>query len=686
MAAEGASRALFPRDRNHYQVTLTPSNRRKANYVERKPLGSQPARIDEGLSHFSRLHFYPEDQQTKPAEHANSTQPPRGPAEPAVVLPESTSDSERYDTSAESVHGLQAACQRQAVLPSSSTPKPSPGETTSTRDASTPLSPTGSLPPKLSKDSDFEQRVWTRSKSYLVPGALPSSGAFPPWRPHRVPEPQGTSVMGTPKRVTAGGISPARPVKKMSPYQADYWACAIPDCLPPSPDRQSPHWDPNKEYEDLLDYTYPLRPKYKLAAHLTYGTRDSSIHDSGVDLDSLSASPESTFKSTSVPGLEHQPAEDQTAQRFRTPSLEKPKWSAPVSDYRLSPIGKASFAHGSPVGRSIFSREPAPSLSLRPAGPSLSDSGSTEQQRWEEKGRPSPPGDASKPNGAFRSTTVGRFLRSTRVLPLQTECGSDEEYLPLPPRLQELERLAQQLTHLSLTIRQQEEEEEGGDGEHLLLEVPGCDGRQSETSRDSCCADGSRERSEEDLPSSCEDWVNVHKETTSTDVRDFVGKECFGTGNKREEEAKGHDQDSLAQHIKVFCCQLEQLIRWLHKIAEITNNWIPPRPDVGSVKASLHSYLALKKDLAGHQALTEGVLQDGERLLQSMTSSSPVLQQTLRLIAKQSSELESNADCLYESILGALDALDADLRKSRATRQPSGPNEPSKRLMSTTLT
>ncbi|PKU27013.1 hypothetical protein llap_22683 [Limosa lapponica baueri] len=81
----------------------------------------------------------------------------------------------------------------------------------------------------------------------------------------------------------------------MSSYQADYWACAIPDSLPPSPDRRSPHWNPNKEYEDLLDYAYPLKPRYKLGK-----VPEPFLHDSGIGLDSFSVSPEGTSRSTSI--------------------------------------------------------------------------------------------------------------------------------------------------------------------------------------------------------------------------------------------------------------------------------------------------------------------------------------------------------------------------------------------------
>ncbi|CAG6018106.1 unnamed protein product [Menidia menidia] len=48
----------------------------------------------------------------------------------------------------------------------------------------------------------------------------------------------------------------------MSSYQSNYWTCTLPKSLPPSPDRHSLDWNPNKEYQALLDYTYPLRPEY----------------------------------------------------------------------------------------------------------------------------------------------------------------------------------------------------------------------------------------------------------------------------------------------------------------------------------------------------------------------------------------------------------------------------------------
>uniref|UniRef100_A0A665T3J5 Uncharacterized protein n=1 Tax=Echeneis naucrates TaxID=173247 RepID=A0A665T3J5_ECHNA len=67
--------------------------------------------------------------------------------------------------------------------------------------------------------------------------------------------------------------------KTMSPHQENYWACAIPKTGPPSPDRLSVDWEPDREYQALLDYTYPLRPPQG------GGTLCQDLQDSGIELD-----------------------------------------------------------------------------------------------------------------------------------------------------------------------------------------------------------------------------------------------------------------------------------------------------------------------------------------------------------------------------------------------------------------
>ncbi|KFP01773.1 Centrosomal protein of 68 kDa, partial [Calypte anna] len=137
-------------------------------------------------------------------------------------------------------------------------------------------------------------------------------------------------------------------IREMSSYQADYWACAIPDSLPPSPDRYSPHWNPNKEYEDLLDYAYPLKPRYKLRK-----MPEPFFHDSGIGLDSFSVSPEGTLRSASIYGHSGQARESgrngrrrlvASAERFSTVGPGKRSSSGAGSYYESSPMATASFA------------------------------------------------------------------------------------------------------------------------------------------------------------------------------------------------------------------------------------------------------------------------------------------------------------------------------------------------------
>ncbi|RLW07088.1 hypothetical protein DV515_00003927 [Chloebia gouldiae] len=116
----------------------------------------------------------------------------------------------------------------------------------------------------------------------------------------------------------------------------------------------------------------------------------------------------------------------------------------------------------------------------------------------------------------------------------------------------------------------------------------------------------------------------------------------------------------------MFCCQLEELIRWLYTVVDVTGSWVPPSPDAESVLASLRRYLEFRKDVADHQSLTESVLERGEALLDCMASNSPALKETLALIAKQSEELESHAEHLYKSILAALGGKDGGQDKEGA--------------------
>uniref|UniRef100_A0A8D0FV94 Centrosomal protein 68 n=1 Tax=Strix occidentalis caurina TaxID=311401 RepID=A0A8D0FV94_STROC len=473
--------------------------------------------------------------------------------------------------------------------------------------------------------------------------SVASVPVLPPWsRAPRPPKPFGPLLDNRPT---------AERIRGMSSYQADYWACAIPDSLPPSPDRHSPHWNPNKEYEDLLDYAYPLKPRYKLGK-----MPEPFLHDSGIGLDSFSVSPEGTSRSTSIYGRGGQARGSgengrwgfvASAERFSTPTPGKRGCSGAGSSYEPSAAAKTSFTKST---SSCPSRGFAKDVMKESAGPGSFGHPAADGRSWRTRGSPFP-----NYKGQAKSTN-NRFLPTTQVLPLRQEWESDEEFLSLPPRLQELESLAQFLTDLSLTIRMPRHNDRDlprhSDSRQPLSSVLApfreAGGRDERGNIEDCA--GLQHPCSSQKPSwgNTESCGQIHRDPRwrlhlPTGLRDTLDGTYLHEPRVKGHLKKSQQSESLAQCIKMFCCQLEELIRWLYNVADITDSWVPPSPDTETV---LFPSQEFRKDVADHRSLTESVLERGEALLDCMASNSPALKDTLGLIAKQSEELETHAEHL----------------------------------------
>nr|XP_033795531.1 centrosomal protein of 68 kDa isoform X2 [Geotrypetes seraphini] len=243
--------------------------------------------------------------------------------------------------------------------------------------------------------------------------------------------------------------------RKKSPFQSDYWACVLPDFSPPSPDRQSPSWNPNKEYQDLLDYTYPLNPRRLKSTKTIRNTEvDPFVHDSGIDLDSLSVSPESTVKSVGTSCLDKIPAVSSKGlnmkymsppQNFSTPLCKKPGFSGSAIDDQHACTGKVPLGeYSSLLGKTDLSTDLPNTLSLAECPMlSSSQSSSVDEGRW------CSTGDSFSVQSLKKQSCS--LLPTTQVLPLKKIWDSDDEYLSLPESLKELESLAGQLKNISST-------------------------------------------------------------------------------------------------------------------------------------------------------------------------------------------------------------------------------------------
>lgn len=232
--------------------------------------------------------------------------------------------------------------------------------------------------------------------------------------------------------------------QKPQTLQEQYWTCAIPNTPPPRPDRDSPNWNPNKEYQDLLDYTYPLNSKCFLNKGNEEAVTDEFLQDSGVDIGSYNLSCESKFDSFGSSYREDNKLKISSSSH--TNGLKSPNaFSTPLcrrTGYRHSLRNPSESSHLTSYGdlspytsKLDLAKESTESFCLPKYN--VFDKLLTTDR--------STRGRLQKP---------GQFLASTSVLPLQRDLDSDEEYLSLPPSLKELDALATNLKDLSLGVGQ----------------------------------------------------------------------------------------------------------------------------------------------------------------------------------------------------------------------------------------
>ncbi|XP_054885402.1 centrosomal protein of 68 kDa [Poeciliopsis prolifica] len=404
-------------------------------------------------------------------------------------------------------------------------------------------------------------------------------------------------------------------------HQVDYWACAIPKALPPSPDRKSAAWNPNEEYEALLDYTYPLRPGHVSREWNSPGLQEDSLlrcepnmKDSGIELDHLCSS-------ASLSGFE--PSESgggRSRDRSRSPdpqvflaSSDVPPCCTPLSvtnvtSWSVDSLDCVRDRAGSDQSRDDYQRH------------------------------------------AEAASSSAAFIRSANVLPRSRWVGGevDEEFWPLPEQLEELQQLSKQVREVTAQIS------------------PPATARCASLERDTTSMlpfiSSSQKRPEtaQGKQDGCEGTQRCAAETADGGSRDSEAltsvtgvRECL-----LKQLCDGQEQsDSVIEHIQLFCSQLELLIRQLYALSRSMEKIAAPAGDLVSVKSSLADYQSFQKELSRHQPLTSCVLQAGQHLLSCINSTSPFLRDSLLLIEKQSGALQNHSDHVFSSILSAMDSL-----------------------------
>uniref|UniRef100_A0A1A8EUX6 Centrosomal protein 68 n=2 Tax=Nothobranchius korthausae TaxID=1143690 RepID=A0A1A8EUX6_9TELE len=431
----------------------------------------------------------------------------------------------------------------------------------------------------------------------------------------------------------------------VSSYQEDYWACAIPKAQPPSPDRLSAGWNPNKEYEALLDYTYPLRPGHGDSGWDSCELqRDSflktspTLQDSGIDLDPFCSS-------ASLSGLE---ASENGEEKIRDCS------STCTGDRSPDLLAFPRSSDG-PLSCTPLSLADLMGLDSCEVTTSSHSRGGSNQQHHAEPSTPS--------------------VRSTRGLPWSSwdRGDADEDFLSLPVQLEELQQLSRQVREVtaqldrpqqtSLSVNHQPADEEDGAG--VREDNPSHEEDQRVREH----------RVDEDFSETCRGGLGVCVEpegggrcmSSMREVEALVMELCgsnIPAGQKLQEQS-----DSLLQHVQMFSSHLELLIQQLYGLSERMERLAAPSVDVGSVKFSLSEYQMFQKELSSHRPLTSCVLHAGQHLLSCINTISPFLRDALQLIERQSGTLQIHSDHFFSAILSAVDSLTPPAHSGLAERR-----------------
>ncbi|KAM9848082.1 centrosomal protein of 68 kDa [Aulostomus maculatus] len=387
-------------------------------------------------------------------------------------------------------------------------------------------------------------------------------------------------------------------LKRTTDLEAKYWACAIPKSLPPSPDRQGAGWDPNREYQELMDYTYPLSPGQLKKDSLLQ--TDMTLQDSGIEMDHF-------FSSSS-----------------------------------------------------LYSRErgtPQPTSPTYPAGWSLDSlDGSMDK---DEKNHCRDGGHHHRQPASTSSTCAAFFCSSRLITPYRCGCSIvDPEFQPLPDQLEELQQLSRQVREVTASWGSLDQ---GPTSILSSITLPKKHEQVSQDhgGREKTAASGDSEAMRSGPPAWMDSIGGGVSQSCLREVEALVEQLCgLGLQGRQTRSQKDLEQCySLMQHVQVFGSHLEHLIQWLYTVSEKMELLALPTKDIDSVKMLLAEYQSFQRDVSSHQPLTSSVLQSGQLLLSCIGATSPVLADTLLLINRQSWMLETHMEHLFSSILSAMDSL-----------------------------
>ncbi|XP_072247713.1 centrosomal protein of 68 kDa isoform X2 [Leuresthes tenuis] len=509
----------------------------------------------------------------------------------------------------------------------------------------------------------------------LLRSQLASTVLYPTYTPHSVySKPGHTQLRLWEREDSNGGVpklsSPEIDSKEgsASSYQANYWTCAIPKSLRPSPNRHSAGWNPNKEYQALLDYTYPLRPGHvdSLREPKMQGDSlpltDPNLQDSGIELDQL-------CNSASVLGFNFS-----LSRAVQTQETNQER-STINGCYRSSDFqGFTRSSDGLFSGIPLSPTDPI-DLSLDSLDHNRDRSGTNQHQ------------SAGCRHQLHTESSSTSFINSTSVLPQTTcVCGEvDEDFRPLPEKLEVMQQLFRQVREVTAKLSQPGRAitgsldsgttsslssfnllgKRGAEDDNETVEIKELQEDKQDiyegNKRGHRSAAGNHKVSET-LRSNFGAGLEPSRGGLSQSLREVEALMERLSGSTLSDSQKNNQEDqdnsyTLMQHIQIFCSHLELLIQQLYAVSQRMEQLATPTVDIDSVKSSLAEYQSFQREVSSRQPITSCVLHAGYHLLSCINNTSPFLRDTLLLIERQSVVLQTSTDQFFSSILSAMDSL-----------------------------
>ncbi|KAK6304643.1 hypothetical protein J4Q44_G00252290 [Coregonus suidteri] len=150
--------------------------------------------------------------------------------------------------------------------------------------------------------------------------------------------------------------------------------------------------------------------------------------------------------------------------------------------------------------------------------------------------------------------------------------------------------------------------------------------------------------------------------TTPTTMAPHIERQCKPLIQQLLDDIQHHDNHpDIWGKIEGFVSKLDEFICWLREALETTENWMPPKAEMDSLKLYLETHLSFKLNVDSHCSLKDYVLEEGRQLLEVIISHKSGLRDMLQMVVHQWQQLQRQIRRQHSWMLQTLDAIKAHI-------------------------